>query len=158
VLGAVGAVALLPLLAAALVRSTWRRGLAVAGGVVTAAFAAGIRDEPLPLTGDAPPVTLGLAGAEDVRRTSSTLLDAAGAEPGVVAVALVLAAAAALFPVARERGPWWTAGWGGATLAAALVPVAGVDALPLVVCVWATCALVWLEPALRRAGARRGGS
>ena len=156
-LGAVGAVALLPLAAAVLVRSAWRRALAVAGGVATAAVAAGLRGVPLPLTGDPPPAELGLAGTESARAAAATLRDAAAAEPALLVAGLALAAAAALLPAARARGPWWIAAWGAGTLLAALVPVPRRGCPPPVVCVLATCALLWLEPTVRDVRARRGG-
>jgi Protein kinase domain len=162
ILGAVlapfAAVALLPLAAAALVRSAWRRALAVAGGVAVAAVSAGIRGEPLPLTGDEPPSTLGVAGSEDVAATATALWDAAAAEPGLVVAGCALAAAAAALPYARARGAWALAAWGAATLAAALVPVGTVEALPVVLAVWVTCVAVWLEARLPARGARQGGS
>ena len=104
--------------------------------------------------GDLPPAELGLAGAERARVVAATLRDAATAEPALLAAGLVLGAAAALLPAARARGPWWIAAWGAGRSLAALVPVPGVDVLPLAVCIGATCALVWLEPT----SARRPGT
>ena len=54
----------------------------------------------------------------------------------------MLGVAAALLPFARERGSWHVAGLGAAMLAATLLPVPDVAAMPLVVSVWATCAAV----------------
>jgi hypothetical protein len=53
---------------------------------------------------------------------------------------LTLAAVAVLLPAARVRGPWGIAGLGAAFMAAALLVVPGVAAVPIVVAVWATCA------------------
>jgi hypothetical protein len=50
------------------------------------------------------------------------------------------------------------ASWGAALLLTALVPVGAVDPVGLVLAVWLTCALMWVEPVLARAGARRSGS
>jgi hypothetical protein len=162
VLGAVlapfAAVALLPLAAAVLVRSAWRRGLAVAGGVVVAAVAAGVRGEALPLTGDDPPAALGVAASEDLAATATALRAAAAAEPGLLVAGIVLAAAAAALPFACARGAWALAGWGAATLAAALVPVGSVDALPVALAVWITCLVVWLVGRLPPGGADENAS
>jgi len=45
----------------------------------------------------------------------------------------------------RERGLWAIAGLGAAMLAAAVLPVPDVAAIPLVVSVWATCAVTALR-------------
>ena len=58
---------------------------------------------------------------------------------------LALAAIGVLLPYARERGLWAIAGLGSAALAATLLPVPEVSAIPLVVSVWATCAVVALR-------------
>jgi hypothetical protein len=65
--------------------------------------------------------------------------------PALVVEALVLAAVAALLPHARERGLWRVAGLGAGMLAATVLPVPDVAAIPLVVSVWATCAVVALR-------------
>jgi hypothetical protein len=59
--------------------------------------------------------------------------------------ALALAAAAALLPYVRERGLWAVAGLGAGMLAATLLLVPDVATIPLVMSVWATCAVVALR-------------
>ena len=68
------------------------------------------------------------------------------AHPVLVAEALVLAAAAALLPQARGRGPWPAAIFGAALLAgtALLAPAAAV--LPLIAAAWLTAAALAFEP------------
>jgi hypothetical protein len=63
------------------------------------------------------------------------------ARPPLLVEALVFAAAAALLPHARARGPWAIAALGAAMLTAALLPVPDVAAIPLVACIWVTCTL-----------------
>ena len=54
----------------------------------------------------------------------------------------MLAAVAVLLPFARARGLWTVALLGAAFLAASLLFVPTVAAIPLVLAVWATCAAV----------------
>jgi hypothetical protein len=126
--------------------------------VAVSAVAAGVRDEPLPLTGDVAPATLDVAASEELGATAAALGDAAADQPGLLLAGVVLAAAAATLPYARARGAWALAGWGAATLVAALVPVGAVDALPVALAVWLTCALAWFAGPLPLRGAREGGS
>jgi hypothetical protein len=65
--------------------------------------------------------------------------------PALGVEAVVLALAAVLLPKARERGLWAISALGGALLAASLLPVPDVAAIPLVVSVWATCTAVALR-------------
>jgi hypothetical protein len=62
--------------------------------------------------------------------------------PALAVEALVLAAVAVLLPYTRARGPWAIALLGAAFLAAALLAVPAVAAVPLVLAVWATCVTV----------------
>jgi hypothetical protein len=135
ILGALSLLALLPLILAS-VRSTARRALLAATAVALTAVVAGIRGTPLPLTGEAtPPVPL--AALEGPVEAARRLFDAV---PPLLAVeALVLAAAAAALPHLARRGPWYLAGYGAALIAALLLPVPQVAALPAVAAVWLTC-------------------
>jgi hypothetical protein len=150
-LGAVGpllaplsALALLPLLTLG-TRSAARRAAQAGAAVLAAAIVAGVRHAPLPFDSRAAPHELGLAGSRSVTATASVLWHALLSRPALAVEALVLAAAAALLPHARERGLWAVAGLGAAVLAGALLPVPEVAAIPLVVSVWATCAVVALR-------------
>jgi Protein kinase domain len=145
-LGPLGALVLAP--AAALrLRSPLRRAVATAAIVLTAALAAGLRRSPLPLTGDQPPLGLGLAGNDDASAAGGTLLRALGAQPGIALAAIVLAAAAALLPLAQVRGRWAVAGLGATLTAVLLLPTPEIAALPVLLGAWALCV-----PLVLRAG------
>ena len=126
-------------------RSSARRATQVAAAVVCAGVVAGIRGSPLPFDGTRPPRDLGLAASEDPFDVASALWAAIESRPALAVEALALAAAAALVPAARARGPWGIAALGGVLLAATLLPVATVAAIPLVVSIWATCGLLALR-------------
>jgi hypothetical protein len=149
-LGPLAALGLLPL-AVARLRSPLRRAVAAAGGLLLAALVAALRGSPLPLTGDAPPGTLGIAGSESVAAVAGTLLDTAAAHPQLALEALALAAAAAALPFLRTRGPWAIALFGSAFLAATLLPAPDVAPAPLVAAAWVTCTALAL-PGLRQRG------
>ena len=139
-LAPVAALALLPLVAAATVRSKVRRAAAVLAAVAAAAVAAGIRGDEMPFTGDAPPARLGIAGAENAADGLGALGGAAAAHPLVVIVALALAAIAAMLPHARRYGLWGAAAVAAAVAVPAAVP--SVTAWPLLVAAWATFAVL----------------
>jgi eukaryotic-like serine/threonine-protein kinase len=141
VLAPLSALGFLPLLSLR-IRSPIRRGVHVAAAVIAAGLVAGIRHAALPFVGTGAPHGLGLAESTNVVATASVLWHAFLARPALPVEALVLGVAAALLPFARERGSWHVAGLGAAMLAATLLPVPDVAAMPLVVSVWATCAAV----------------
>lgn len=143
-LAVVSGLALLPL-AALGIRSPARRALQVALAVLAAGIVAGVRRSPLPLDGRSAPRGLGLAGSRSVSDTASVLWHALLSRPSLAVAALVLALAAAVLPFVRVRGLWPTAMLGAAMLAALLLPVPDVAAVPLVVSVWATCLAVALS-------------
>jgi eukaryotic-like serine/threonine-protein kinase len=140
-LAPLSALGLLPLLSLG-VRSSARRAFQVASAVLAAGIVAGFRHVSLPFDGTSAPHELGLAGSRSLPDTASVLWHALLSRPALGVEAIVLAAAAALLPHARERGLWAIAGFGAALLGAALLPVPEVAAMPLVVSVWATCAAV----------------
>ena len=139
-LAPISALGLLPLAVLA-VRAPVRRAILVAAGVLAAGVAAGFRHGSLPFDGSAPP-DLGVAASGDPFDVAAALWAALVASPALLVETLVLAAVAALLPLARSRGPWAVALLGGGFLAAALLVVPAVAAAPLVVAVWATCAAV----------------
>jgi hypothetical protein len=132
---------LLPL-AALGIRSPVRRGVQVAGAVLVAGLVAGLRGVPLPFDGSTPPSALGVAADGDPFDVAAALWSALLSRPALAVETLVLAAVAILLPFARARGPWAIAALGAAFLAAALLAVPAVAAVPLAVAVWATCAAV----------------
>jgi hypothetical protein len=139
-LAPISALGLLPLGALA-VGSAVRRGVQVAAAVLAAGLVAGVRGVPLPFAG-AHALRLGVAASGDPGAVLSALWHVLAARPGLPVEALVLAAVAVLLPTARARGLWAVAGLGAAFLAAALLLVPTVAALPLVLAVWATCAAI----------------
>ena len=137
----VSALALVPL-ALYSIRSPLRRALAGLGALTTAALVAGIRGSPLPPTGEAAPTGLGLARSESITATAGALWRTFADYPQLVAVGLVLAVAAAALPFAARFGNWGIAAFGALLLAALLLPAPAVAALPVVLCAWATCAIL----------------
>jgi hypothetical protein len=140
-LAPISALGLLPLAGLA-VRSPVRRAFQVVAAVLAAGIVAGVRGAPLPFDGSDPPGELGLAASGDPLAVALALWSALLSRPALAVEALVLAAVAVLLPWARARGPWAIALLGGGFLAAALLLVPGVAAIPLVVAVWATCVAV----------------
>ena len=141
-LAPLGGLALAPAAALAL-RSPVRRAAAGAGIVLVGVAAAGVRGSPLPLTGDATPHPLGIAGADDATGAASALFSVLAENPGLAAAVGALAAAAALLPLARARGPWALAGLGVALVTGLLVAFPSVDAWPVIAGAWALC-LPWM--------------
>ena len=139
-LGAVGALGLAPLGTLGL-RSPVRRAATAAGAVLLAVAVAGVRATPLPLTGAQPPADLRLAGSESPGAVASVLVEALLGHPALLIAVGVLAGGAALLPYAVRRGPWALAAWGATVLAATLLPAPELAAAPLVLAVWATCAV-----------------
>jgi eukaryotic-like serine/threonine-protein kinase len=148
-LAPLSALGLLPL-AVQGTKSAARRAAQVAAAVLCAGVVAGIRGASMPFDGAAPPHDLGLAASEDPFDVASMLWRALESRPALGTEALVLAAAAALIPVARARGPRGIAGLGAAALAAALLPVPSVASIPLVVAIWATCGIAAAVDSLAR--------
>jgi Protein kinase domain len=143
-LAPLSALGLVPLLTLG-TRSAARRAAQAGTAVLAAGIVAGIRHVQLPFDAETAPHDLGLAGSRSVTATASVLWQALLSRPALLVEAIVLAAVAALLPHARERGLWAVAGLGAGMLAATLLPVPDVAAIPLVVSVWATCAVVGLR-------------
>jgi len=142
-LAALGA---LPLLAQ-WVHGRGRRAAQVAAAVLLAGLVAGLRHAPLPLTGGRPPLGLGIVGSERPAAVAQALGEALQAHPALPVEALLLALAAAAIPLVRRKGPWPIAGFGAATMGATLLAAPAVAALPIVLAVWGTCAVLALEDA-----------
>ncbi len=141
-LAMVGAIALLPL-AVQPARGRARRALQAFGGVLAAAAVAGLRGQPLPLTGSIVP-NLGVDGSTRVSDVIHALAVVIEANAGLVALALVLALAAALLPDARQRGLKGIALLGLGQLGLLLVLAPALPALPLVLGTAALCAVLAL--------------
>jgi Protein kinase domain len=136
-LAPVAATTLLPL-AFLLVRSPVWRGIHAGLAVVLGALAVGVADGTVPLSGRQAP-DLGLAGSEDAGAVMTAFADGLAARPELLLAALVLGALSALLPLASARGLWPVTGLGAASLALLLLPVAAVDALPVVAGIWLSC-------------------
>jgi hypothetical protein len=143
-LGPVAALGFLPL-AAQVARGRARRALQAFAAVLLAALIAGLRKAPLPLDGSAPPLGLGVTGSTRPTAVAHALWAQLAAHPVLLGEALVLAAAAAALPYARNRGPWPAAVFGAALLAgtALIAPAAAV--LPLIAASWLTAGTLALQ-------------
>jgi hypothetical protein len=146
-LAPVAALALLPL-AAQLARGRARRAATAAAAVLLAAVVAGLRRAPLPFDGSMPPLGLGVAGSTRPTAVLHELTAQLGAHPVLLVEAAVLAAAAAVLPHARRRGPWPAAAFGAALLAATALAAPAAAVLPLIVAAWLTAAALAFEPRL----------
>jgi hypothetical protein len=140
-LGPLGALALVPLLVQPL-RLHVRRAVAAAATVLVAALAAGLDGRPLPLTGAAPPLGLGIAGSDDPGAVAHALAEAARAQPELLVLALVLTLAAALLPHVLAYGRWGIAAFAAVLLGALLLPSPAAPAAPIVLSVWAMAAVL----------------
>lgn len=115
-----------------------------------AAAACGLRGAPLPLTGEPPPLGIGVAGSENVTAVAGALFGALAAEPTLLVEALAIGAAAALLPIVRRSrafGLWGVTAFGAAyTALAVLVPtLAGtgdVASFPILLSTWLIVAIV----------------
>jgi hypothetical protein len=139
-LAPLGATAALPLVALTVRSAVWR-GIQAALGVLLAGVVAGLSGATLPLSGREPP-SLGLAGSEDPGAVVTALFRALVERPELPITALTLGLFAALLPLLSARGLWAIAALGAASLAALLLPVASVDALPVVAGIWLCCAIL----------------
>jgi hypothetical protein len=155
VLGAVGA---LPL-AAVLARDAAgpaRRAAAAVGAALAAFGTAAIAGSTMPFTGAEAGTSVELAGIDSPSDVARTLLSFLSENPGLVACALALGAAAVAVPYAERRAAWGASVWGSAVLAVlALAPllVGGTtaDVALLTVSCWVAAAAVAV-----RAGFARG--
>jgi hypothetical protein len=131
------ALAFLPL-AAQLARGRMRRALQAFAAVLLAALIAGLRKVPLPFDGSGPPLGLGVTGSTRPSAVAHALWSQLDAHPVLLTEALVLAAAAALLPYARNRGPWAAAAFGAALLAGTALVAPAAAVLPLIAAAWLT--------------------
>ena len=136
-LGPVGALGLVPLLAARAVRSPARRFAHGIAAVLVAAAAAGIRGANLPFAGAR--VHVALAERDSALGVAEALVRVLTAHAGIGLAALVLGVAAAALPKLRSLGPWGIAGAGALLLLPVLVAPAAAAA-PIVATAWLTCA------------------
>jgi len=140
--------ALMPL-AVQLARGRARRAAQAGAAVMLAAVVAGLRRVPLPFDGSTPPLGLGIAGSNRPTAVAGALWRQVQDHPHLLAESLTLAAAAALLPRVRGRGPWAAAGFGAALLAATALATPGAAILPLVVAAWLTAGVLAIAPGTR---------
>jgi hypothetical protein len=139
------ALALVPL-AAQLARGRIRRALQAFAAVLVAGVVAGLRRVPLPFDGSTPPLGLGVAGSTRPGAVAHALWAQLAAHPVLIGEALVLAAAAAVVPSVRRRGPWHAAAFGAGLLAATALVAPAAAIVPLAAAAWLTAAALALEP------------
>jgi hypothetical protein len=138
------ALAFLPLVGQ-LARGRMRRALHAFAAVLLAALIAGLRKVPLPFDGSAPPLGLGITGSVRPTAVAHALWAQLAAHPVLLGEAVVLAAAAALLPYARNRGPWPAAGFGAALLAGTALTAPAAAVLPLIAAAWLTAGTLALQ-------------
>ena len=143
-LAPLAALGLVPLLASGL-RAGPRRAAQAGLAVLAAGLVAGIRGAPLPFTGAAPPLGLGVAGAGDPLDVAGTLARAAAAQPALLLEAAAFAAVALALPFAQARGRWGAAAAGAAILLLCVLAVPSAAAVPLVAAAWVTTVVVALR-------------
>jgi hypothetical protein len=144
-LAPVAALGLIPL-AVQVSRGQARRAVQAGAALLLAAIVAGLRRAPLPLDGGTPPLGLGITGSTRPTAVAHALWAQLTAHPTLITEALILAAAAALIPKARKRGPWAAAIFGAALLATTALAAPAAAILPLVAASWLTAAALALEP------------
>ena len=145
-LAPLGLLAAVPL-AAQLARGGLRRAAQAGAAVLVAAVVAAVRGAELPFEDAPPPADLGIAGSDRPVAVAHALWSQLAAHPVLIAEAIVAAAAAALLPYARRRGPWTAVLYAGGLLAAAALAAPATPVLPLVLVAWATAAALIVEPA-----------
>jgi hypothetical protein len=143
-LAPVAALGFLPL-AAQLAKGRARRAAQAFAAVLLAALIAGLRKLPLPFDGSTPPLGLGVTGSTRPTAVAHALWSQLASHPVLLGEALVLAAAAALLPYARNRGPWPAAAFGAALLAGTALTAPAAAVLPLVAAAWLTAGTLALQ-------------
>jgi hypothetical protein len=139
-LAAVGAIALLPL-AVQPARGRPRRAAQAFVGVLAAAAVAGLRGAPLPLTATTVP-NLGLEQTTRVSDVVQALTSVLHANVGLVALAAILGAVAAVLPDVRRRGLRAIAVLGTATVALTAVLAPALALLPVLLGTLGLCAVL----------------
>jgi hypothetical protein len=126
-------------------RGPVRRAAQGATALIAAVAVTGITRSPLPITGETPPLGLGIAGSERPLAVAGALMSFLVEHPALPAGCALLAAAAAAAPFALARGPWALAAWGSAIVAVTVLapPLTGAQGPPAAAAVagaWAATA------------------
>jgi hypothetical protein len=143
-LAPLAALALMPL-AAQFARGRTRRAVTAGAAVLLAAVIAGLDRSRLPFDGSMPPLGLGVAGSTRPAAVAHAITAQLAAHPVLLVEGAVLAAAAALLPHVRRRGPWAAAGFGAALLAGTALAAPAAAVLPLIAAAWVTAAALAFE-------------
>jgi hypothetical protein len=148
-LAPIGGLALVPL-AVQPARGAWRRALHAGVAVLAAAMVAGLRGQPLPLTG----LTVGDIGIATTERPAdvgTALLDVLADNAAIATTAIAVALTAILLPRARARGLWGIAALGALQLTLVLLAAPSIPWISVVLGTWLLCALLCGTLALRGA-------
>jgi Protein kinase domain len=110
-------------------RGPVRRAAQGAAAVGAAVAVAGLTRSPLPITAEAPPLGLGIAGSERPLAVAAAFASFLADHPALPLGAALLAAAAAAAPLALVRGPWALSAWGSVVVGATVLapPLTGAD-------------------------------
>jgi hypothetical protein len=155
-LAPLGGLALLPV-AVQTARGRVLRAAQAGAAVLLAALVAGLRHARLPFDGSAPPLGLGITGSVHPTAVASAFVSQLHMHPVLVAEAVILAAAAAALPSARNRGPWPAVLFGGGLFAATALAAPAANVLPLALVSWLLAAALALESRTApRASAKAG--
>ena len=152
-LAAAGALALAPLLALPL-RGALRRGLVAGLAVLAAVLYTSLYGLPLPFTGAAAPLGLGIPDSESPTAVAAALAGFLAAHPAIIAAACTLAVAAVLAPAAIRASAWPLA-FGCAAVLALLIlgPTLAFDAsvttMPTIAYTWLAFAVLAVPVAVR---------
>jgi hypothetical protein len=146
-LGPLGLLGLVPLVALQ-ARGFVRRALQAGAAVLFAGAVAAIHGVPVPFANE-PSQSLAIAGGEHPLAVLQAVWPWLLGLPALGLEALILAAAAALIPLAARGSDLTIAMFAGALLAATLVAAPNVSAFPLVVCGWAIYLALTLESRTR---------
>ena len=144
-LAPLGGLALLPLVVQA-AHGRVRRAAHAGAGVLVTAVVAGIRHTTLPFLGVHAPLGLGIDGSRNAGAVAFALLRQLADHPALLGETAVLAAAAAILPEFRGRGPWRAVLFAGALLAATALVAPSAGLWSLAATAWVTAGVLALHP------------
>lgn len=159
-LGAIGALVVAPLLALR-TRGAVRRGLLAGLTVLVAMLWAALKGLPLPLTGEAAPLGVGIPGSASPTAVAWAIAGFLAAYPAIIVAAGAIAVAAALAPIAVRAGVWALATGSAAVLAVLVLgpPLAldtSIDTVPILAAAWVAFALLMVPVVVRLRGQKAG--
>ncbi|MHB8060589.1 MAG: protein kinase domain-containing protein, partial [Gaiellaceae bacterium] len=146
VAAALGGLFLLPLVLLP-VRGGARRALTGLGAFSLALVAGGMGGGRFPLTGGQAPLGLGIEGSTSLTGVSGALARAVVERPALLWLGILLAAGAALLPLARRSSRWGGVVFAAGVIVAALLPFPSVAAAPVITGAWLTMLALTFMPA-----------